>query len=587
MDFFDLLTAIGGLSLFLFGMSVMGDALERRASGTLKNVLGSITDKKLTGFLLGLGVTAVIQSSSATTVMVVGFVNSGLINLRQAIHVIMGANVGTTVTAWILSLSGISGESFLIRLLEPSSFSPVLALIGIVLYMTAKDSKRKDTGTILLGFAVLMFGMETMTDAVSGLSEVEAFRNILLLFENPLAGVLAGAVLTAIIQSSSASVGILQALSATGQMTLGMAVPIIMGQNIGTCVTALLSAIGANKNAKRAAVVHLLFNVVGTAFCLTIFVIVTSIADFPVLSAPAGHVNIALTHTAFNVICTAVMLPLAGWLEKAACVIVPEDKEQAAPEMVQLLDERLLETPAVAIARSREVADDMAQVSFDSLREALTLFDAFDEDTAREIRRKENSCDIYEDKLGTYLVKLSARRLSNEDSRETSMLLYTISDLERISDLAVAVLLSAEELREKPQLRISGAAREEYAVLSEAVRELLSFTYRAFVRRDPEAARCVEPLSDVVISLKEQIRSRHVLRMQKGICSVEVGFIWVDMLSGLERAAGHCANIAASELEISRDELQLHGYSHHLRAESRTYQDSYRHFAGKYVLPEI
>lgn len=585
MDFFDLLTAIGGLCLFLFGMSVMGDALERRAGGTLKSVLVRITDRRLTGFLLGLGVTAVIQSSSATTVMVVGFVNSGLINLRQAVNVIMGANVGTTVTSWILSLSGISGDSFFVRLLEPTSFSPVLALIGIVKYMSGKNSQSKDTGMILLGFATLMFGMDTMTDAVAGLSEVPQFQNLLLVFSNPVFGVLAGALLTAIIQSSSASVGILQALSATEQMTLGMAVPIIMGQNIGTCVTALLSSIGANKNAKRAAVVHLLFNVIGTCIWLAVFLAVTSVLTLPVLDGAATQVSIAIVHTTFNLLCTAVMMPLAGWLEKMACLIVRDEKQADEPQITQLLDERLLTTPSVAIERSRQVANEMAKISFDSIRQSLTLIDAYDEQTLQEVRRKETDVDKYEDRLGSYLVKLSSKALSDADSRETSMLLYTISDLERISDHAVSAALSAQELNEK-NLQISGAAKEEYEILSAALTELLYFTNRSFVYRDPDAAKAVEPLSETVTGLKEQIRSRHVIRMQKGICGIEAGFIWVDVLTCIERVAGHCANIAGSELEIGRDELALHGYSRRLHAEDAQFQENYRYYVGKYKLPQ-
>lgn len=580
MDIFDFLSLIGGLSLFLFGMKLMGDALEKRAGGKLKTILGKITSKKLTGFLLGLGVTAVIQSSSATTVMVVGFVNSGLISLTQAINVIMGANVGTTVTAWILSLTGISGDSVLIQLLKPSSFTPALALVGIILYMFCKDDRKKDTGMILLGFATLMFGMETMTGAVAGLKDVPEFRNILLMFSNPVLGVLAGAALTAVIQSSSASVGILQALSATGQVTYGAALPIIMGQNIGTCVTALLSSVGTNKNAKRAAVVHLLFNIIGTVVCLAIYCILNGIFHFAIVDTAINQVGIAVVHTSFNILCTALLLPLSGYLEKLSRTIVRDRDEH---ETTQMLDERLLSTPAIAIERSRGVAFAMARESAAALKSALVMLTEYDSAAAETIRYQEKKVDEYEDLLGTYLVKLSARSMTAADSGEAAKLLHVIGDLERISDHAVNILESAEEKRDKG-LEFSDDATRELGVMTAAVGEILDLSVLAFENSDLRSAALVEPLQRVIDTLKEQLRTRHILRMQRGRCTMEMGFIWSDLLTSLERVAGHCANIAGCEMQMAHDSLELHEYSHGLRAGNPNFAENYTAFAKKYAL---
>jgi len=580
MTIFNFLTLLGGLSLFLFGMNLMGEALEKRASGKLKTVLGRITTKKFTGFLLGLGVTAVIQSSSATTVMVVGFVNSGLMNLRQAINVIMGANVGTTVTAWILSLTGISGDSLYIQLLKPSSFTPLLAMAGIILYMFCKDGKKRDTGMIMLGFATLMFGMETMTNAVAGLKDVPEFRNTLLMFSNPILGVLAGAVLTAIIQSSSASVGILQALSTTGQITFGTAIPIIMGQNIGTTVTALLSSVGTNKNARRAAVVHLMFNVIGTVVWLSLFMLFNSIFKFAFVSATIDQVGIAVVHTTFNVLCTALLLPLSGWLEKLSKTIVKDSQEA---ENAQLLDERLLSTPAIAIERARSIADAMARESAAALESSMRMLTDYDSETARTIRYQEKRVDEFEDMLGTYLVKLSSRPMSDADSGEAAKLLHVIGDLERISDHAVNILSSAEEVRDKA-LSFSEAANRELAVMTAAETEILELSLKAFTEGDLRSAALVEPLQRVIDTLKEQMRSRHILRMQKGACTMELGFIWSDLLTSMERVAGHCANIAGCEMEMTHSSLELHEYSHELRDKNPDFQENYETFARKYAL---
>ena len=512
MSIFDVLTMIGGLCLFLFGMDLMGQALERRAGGRLRTLLDKMTGRVMTGFLTGMAITAVIQSSSATTVMVVGFVNSGLMTLRQAINVIMGANVGTTVTAWLLSLAGISSGNVWINLLKPTSFTPVLALVGIILYMSCKSGKRKDTGVILLGFATLMFGMDTMSGAVAGLKDVPAFAQLFVAFKNPVLGVLAGAVLTGIIQSSSASVGILQALAVTGQVSYAAAIPIIMGQNIGTCVTALLSSVGTNKNAKRAAVVHLMFNVIGVVVLLTAFCIVKAVFAPSILQMPATMYGIAVAHSCFNVICTALLLPCGGLLEKLAVRLVPDGPQEKAEQPVEL-DERLLATPPLALQQCRAVAEEMAACAAEALNRGLDAFSAYTPELAEGIRRDEKRCDRYEDALGTYLVRLSTQQMGAAESEEATELLKTIGDFERISDHAVNVLESAEELRTKG-LTFSKTAQRELDVLSKAVRDILALALRAFREKDMDAAGQVEPLEQVIDDLKEQMRTRHILRLQ-------------------------------------------------------------------------
>ena len=580
MDLFDVLTLLGGRSLFLFGMNLMGASLEKRAGSSLKILLGKLTSRKILGFLTGMGVTAVIQSSSATTVMVVGFVNSGLLTLRQAISVIMGANVGTTVTAWILSLTGLDGDNFFVMLLKPTSFTPILALIGVVLTMMAKSDKKKDVGMILLGFAVLMFGMDTMSGAVAGLEEVPEFRNILLMFSNPVLGVLAGAGLTAIIQSSSASVGILQALSATGQVTYGAAIPIIMGQNIGTCVTAMISSVGANKNAKRAAVVHLLFNIVGTAVWLAVFYGINAVVQFSFVSHSIDQLGIAVVHTAFNILCTALLFPFSGLLEKMACRLVPDTK---APEKIQILDERFLATPSVAIDRCQEVAETMARISMDALKTSCQLIEHYDPKSAQAVRETEQEADQYEDMLGTYLVKLGRADLNAADSRETAKLLHIIGDFERISDHAVNLVESAEEIRNKG-LSFSVHAKQELAVLTAAVGEVMDLALDAFLQNDPALAAKVEPLEQVVDTLKEQLRNRHILRLQKGECTIELGFVWSDLLTSLERVADHCSNIAGCVIEMSHDSLDVHEYLDNVKAGGPGFLRAYEAYAQKYAL---
>ncbi len=581
MDIFQFLTMLGGLSLFLFGMNVMGQALERRAGDQLRSLLGKMTSNRAAGLLTGLLVTAVIQSSSATTVMVVGFVNSSLMTLRQAINVIMGANVGTTVTAWILSLAGISSGNVFVKLLKPSSFTPVLALIGIINYMFCKSDKKKDTGLILLGFATLMFGMETMSGAVSGLRDVPGFRNLFLMFQNPVLGVLAGAVLTAIIQSSSASVGILQALAVTGQVSFGAAIPIIMGQNIGTCVTAMLSAIGANKNAKRAAMVHLSFNVIGTLVWLTVFCLVKAIFAPAILGEAATLLGIAVAHSVFNVLCTVLMLPMSSLLEQLVCRIVPDDKK---PEVVCELDERLLTTPPVALARCKEVAADMANCAVAAMKQSIASLKEYTPELGAEVRRLEDKTDHYEDILGTYLVKLSTRRISRDDSNEAAKLLKVIGDFERIGDHAVGIVASAEELSRK-ELALSAQARAELAVLENAVNEILDLALEAFLKDDYRAAGMVEPLEQVIDELKESLRTAHILRLQREACSIEAGFVWSDLLTCLERVSDHCSNIAGCITDMHEGNLHLHESLRAVKNNREDYEERYDNFRRKYALP--
>ena len=580
MDIFDALEMIGGLCLFLFGMNIMGQALERRAGSRLRTTLGKMTGKTMTGFLTGLVVTAVIQSSSATTVMVVGFVNSGLMTLKQAIGVIMGANIGTTVTAWLLSLGGISGDAVWVQLLKPTSFTPVLALIGIIMYMFSKDSRKNDTGMILLGFATLMFGMDTMSGAVSGLREVPAFRQLFVAFTNPLLGVLAGAALTAIIQSSSASVGILQALALSGHVTYAAAIPIIMGQNIGTCVTALISSVGTSRNAKRAAIVHLSFNVIGTVVWLTVFCIVRAVAAPAILGESATMYGIAIAHTAFNVACTALLLPASGLLEKLAIRLVPDGKKKDAEVT---LDERLLATPPLALEQCSVVAEDMAYYASGALKKAIDCVMEFDPKSAQEVRESEDETDKYEDMLGTYLLKLGAEPLSDAASEEVTELLKLIGDFERIGDHAVNIIESAEEMHDK-QLEFSRSAKYELSVMTAAVGEVMDLAVKAFAENDAQAASCVEPLEQVVDDLKNELRTRHILRMKKSECSIEAGFVWSDLLTNLERASDHCSNVALCVLDLKKHTLSAHETQHE-RKDVPEFAEQYRRYSEKYALP--
>ena len=579
MDIFDILTLLGGLCLFLFGMNLMGMALERRAGSKLQDLLSRLTSNRFVGFLTGMAITAVIQSSSATTVMVVGFVNSGLMTLKQATGVIMGANVGTTITAWILSLGGISGASTVLKLLKPSSFTPVLALIGIIYFMFAKGNKKKDTGTILLGFAVLMYGMDTMSDAVSGLAGVPEFQKIFLAFENPILGVLVGAVLTAIIQSSSASVGILQALSSTGAVTFGAAVPIIMGQNIGTCVTAMLSSVGTNRNAKRAALIHLFFNVIGTVVWLSVFSVFDMIFAPEFLDSSATHLGIAVVHTTFKVACTLLLFPAASLLEKLAYKFIPNTD---APEKIAELDERLLATPAVALERCNSFAIDMAGLAVESLKNSIKCLYEYSPELAAEVREAEDKTDHYEDIIGTYLVKLSALQISNRESRVAAKLLHAIGDYERISDHAANLVESAEEMKEK-NLKFSDAAIAELKNLADATIEILDLSYDAFIDNDLEKAMNVEPLEQIIDRLKFMMRMSHTERVQQSQCSIETGFVWSDILTNLERTSDHCSNIAGCVIDTHRHNMNLHESLRAMKEDNPEYKARYEELAEKYL----
>lgn len=580
MDIFNVLTLIGGLCLFLFGMNVMGEALERRAGGGLKMILGKLTKNKLMGFLTGLGITAIIQSSSATTVMVVGFVNSGIITLRQSIGVIMGANIGTTVTAWILSLGGISGDNVFVRLLKPTSFTPILSLIGIAMFMFGKTSKKKDTGTILLGFATLMFGMETMTSAVAGLADVPEFQNLFIMFKNPFLGVIVGALLTAVIQSSSASVGILQALSVTGRVSYGAAIPIIMGQNIGTCITAMLSAFGTNKNAKRAAVVHLSFNVIGTIIWLIVFSVVSSILKPAFLDMSASLLGIAVTHSVFNIACTVILLPISSLLEKLAVTLVPDTNQR---EVMTELDERLLATPPIALDRCNTLVCEMANISVTALKKSLSLLNKYNPQTAENILKYEDKADHYEDILGTYLVKLSGHQINDSDSSTVSKLLKVIGDFERISDHSVNILNSANELHEK-KIKFTEDAYKELDVLCNAVSEVLTLAYTAFVKDDLKIAAKVEPLEQVVDGLKEKMRNSHINRLKGGDCSIEAGFVWADLITNLERTADHCSNIAVCIIDAAEHNMNLHESLKDIKTNNADFDRMYKEYSDKYSI---
>lgn len=581
MDIFNLLSLLGGLCLFLFGMNVMGQSLERRAGNKLRTLLEKMTGSVMTGFLTGLGFTAVIQSSSATTVMVVGFVNSGIMTLRQGINVIMGANVGTTITSWLLSLGGISSDNVFVRLLKPTSFTPVLALIGIIFIMFCKDSRKKDVGTILLGFATLMFGMDAMSSSVSVLKDIPEFTKLFIMFENPILGLLAGFVLTAIIQSSSASVGILQALAATGAVTYGAAIPIIMGQNIGTCATAMISSVGANKNAKCAAVVHLLFNVIGATIQLVLLCIIKAAFAPALLGEAATMYGIAVVHTIFNVLCTAMLIPFGGQLEKLAVRLVPGDKDS---QKTVELDERLLATPSLALQQSRSVATEMATISVRAMHNALLSFTEYTSELAQSVRNDEDTCDRYEDILGTYLVRLSAQKMGEPETEEATELLKSIGDFERISDHAVNVLRSAEELRDK-KLTLSDNACRELETFSRAINDILDLSLRAFEKNDIALASEIEPLEQVIDKLKEQMRTRHILRMQQGNCSIEVGFVWSDMLTDLERTSDHCSNVAGCIIDTAQHNLNLHETLNLTKTKDADFKEKYERYAEIYRLP--
>lgn len=581
-NIFNIIALIGGVSLFLFGMQIMGDSLEKTSGSKLKAILENLTSNRFKGLLLGLGVTSVIQSSAATTVMVVGFVNSGIMKLSQTVGIIMGANIGTTITAWLLSLSAINAEgSYWLEFVKPSTFSPILALFGIILYMFTKSQKKRDIGGIFLGFAVLMTGMETMTSAVSPLADNTAFQGVLLLFQNPILGVLTGALLTAIIQSSSASVGILQALSVTGSVTYANAVPIILGQNIGSCVTTLISSIGTSKNAKRTAIIHLCFNIIGTAVFLVLFYSIHALVHFPFIDNKMSAFTIAIFHTSFNVFSTVILFPFGKQLEKLAYIIVPgADDEQKS----QLLDERLLATPSVAVAHAKKLANHMALTACDSLRSAMTLFDKFDPELVKTIKENESEIDTYEDALGTYLVKLSREGLNVGDSHEVSNLLHSIGDFERMGDHAINIYEAAQEVHEKG-IVFSEDAKNELGTISAAICEILDMTSRAFIEEDTELAKCVEPLEQVIDRLKKKMKSHHILRLQSAECTIETGFVFSDLVTNYERVADHCSNIAVCLIRVADDSFDTHEYLRHVKGDGENdFVERYEAYKRKYSI---
>ena len=588
MDIFAILSLIGGLALFLYGMNVMGDGLTKVSGGKLEKILEKLTSNPIKAVLLGAGVTAVIQSSSATTVMVVGFVNSGIMKLSQAVGIIMGANVGTTITSWILSLSGIESSSFFIQMLKPTSFSPILAIIGLLLMMSSKNDKHKDVGSILLGFAVLMFGMNAMSAAVEPLKDVPQFTHLLTMFTNPILGMLAGLILTAIIQSSSASVGILQALCSTGAVSFGCAIPIIMGQNIGTCVTAIISSIGASKNAKRTALVHLYFNIIGTALFMIVFYSINAFVHFNFLGDAATPAGIAVVHSVFNIAATLVLLPFAKVLEKLAYMSIKEDHTerkhgvQESEEELKKLDVRFLEQPGLAISHCMEATAYMAHMSEAALVDALGLMDQYDEEKAATVETLENRIDHFEDRIGSYVIQITNRNMLENDSAKMSVILHSINDLERISDHAVNLKESAQEMKEKG-LKMSFEGSSEIMYLRRAVTDLVNLTVQALSNNDKELAREIEPLEEVIDDLSDELKRRHVIRLKEGKCTIEMGFVLTDMTTSLERIADHCSNIGVSILESSEEDMGRHAYLHSVKKEdTENFQDRYEHYRELY-----
>ena len=590
MDFFGVLTMLGGLALFLYGMETMGKGLEKLSGGRLERILEKLTSNPIKAVLLGAGVTAIIQSSSATTVMVVGFVNSGIMKLTQAVGIIMGANIGTTVTSWLLSLTGIESGNFFVQLLKPTSFSPILALIGVCFIMFSKKEKKKDAGTIMIGFAILMTGMETMSGAVKPLANVPEFTGILTMFSNPVLGMIAGAVLTAIIQSSSASVGILQALCATGAVNFSTALPIIMGQNIGTCVTAMLSSIGASKNAKRAALVHLYFNIIGTVIFMIVFYTINAVVHFSFLDTAANAMGIAVIHSSFNIAATIMLLPFGSGLVKLACLTIPEEKKEAPAQnqekdAFRLLDQRFLDTPAFAVEQCRQTTIQMAKLARECFFTAVDLLHGYDDEKAARVEALENLVDRYEDELGTYMVKLGGKNLSRNDSHTVSLLLHCIGDFERISDHGMNLKDSAKEMHEK-EMHFSSKADKELEIFLDAVKEILDMSIDAFETNNTDEASKVEPLEEVIDDINTVVKANHIKRLQKGKCTIEQGFVLSDISMNLERVSDHCSNIAISVIEIERDGFDAHGYLENLKRDGDPqFAAMVEQYRDKYALP--
>ncbi|NBI16247.1 Na/Pi cotransporter family protein [Neglecta sp. X4] len=580
MDVFSLFTLLGGLAFFLYGMHVMSAGLEKMVGGKLERVLKSMTSSKWKGLALGAVITIAIQSSSAMTVMLVGLVNSGIMQLSQTVGVIMGSNVGTTLTAWILSAAGIESSSFFLRLLKPESFSPIVALIGVLLIMSSKEGKKRDVGTILVGFSVLMTGMSFMSQSVSPLADMPIFQDILVMFQNPIAGILLGTVVTGVIQSSAASVGILQSLSMTGSITYGMALPIIMGQNIGTCVTALLSSIGTNKNAKRVTAVHVYFNVLGTVICLSGFYLLNAFIHFDFIDSPINALGIAIVHSLFNLLTTLILLPFSKQLEKLAKITI---REQSTKE--ELLDERLLLSPGFAIAECRNLSIHMAKAARDSMANAISILSKFDQKVADSITQQEEEIDLYEDKLGTFLVRLSSKDLSPKDSHDVSQLLHAIGDFERIGDHAVNILRVANEIHDK-DIQFSDKAQEELQVITRAILTILNLTVEAFEENDPVIAAKVEPLEQVIDGLKLELKNRHIRRLQEGRCTIELGFVLTDLLTNYERVSDHCSNIAVTVIQIKDSSLDTHGYLNEVKNTGNpAFTQAFETYSLEYLLP--
>lgn len=588
MNVYDVLNLLGGIALFLFGMHTLSASLEKLAGGKLETWLEKATSRPIKGVFLGAIITAVIQSSAATTVMIIGFVNSGLMKLSQAIGVIMGANIGTTATSWLLSLQSIDGSAgfSILNILKPTTFTPVLAVIGVILIMFTKSDKKKTIGMILAGFAVLMFGMNSMSSATAGLAENETFCNILMMFSNPILGVIAGAVLTAVLQSSSASIGILQSIAiSTGKVTYSVALPLLLGQNIGSCVTALISSVGANKPAKRVAFVHLYFNVIGTVVFLSVFYLLNAFINMPFMEESLSAVGIAVIHTGFNVLATALFLPFTKQLEKLACLTVRDDANDVkhAP---MLLDERLLKTPSVAIEQCRNVCIRMARLTQETLKESMEVVTKYDAKKCTEVIDNENAIDIYEDKIGSYILKISSKDLSENDSKIVSSMLHTIGDLERISDHAVNIVEAAEEMHSK-KIKFSEQALREIPVIINAVSEILDMSINAFVNNDVTLAKDVEPLEDVIDQLRSDLKTRHIERLRNGKCTIELGFILQDLLTNFERVSDHCSNIAVYLIQISDNSMDTHEYMNELKKLDRSeFMDEFNDYKSKYILPE-
>ena len=586
MDIFGVLTMIGGLALFLYGMHVMGDGLAKTSGGKLEQILEKFTSSPMRAVLLGAGVTAVIQSSSATTVMVVGFVNSGIMKLNQAVGIIMGANIGTTVTSWLLSLTGIQGDNLFVELLKPSSFTPILAIVGVSMILFAKSSRPKDIGTIMIGFSVLMFGMDTMSEAVKPLADVPEFTRLFTVFENPILGVIAGTILTAVIQSSSASVGILQALCLTGAVSYSSAIPIIMGQNIGTCITALLSAVGANRNAKRAALVHFYFNLIGTILFMVLFYLLNAFIGFSFMGQAAGVMGIAIVHTCFNVLATSLLLPFRSILVRLATWTIPESAEEKQMETtLHVLDERFLEKPSFAVAQAKTAALQMAEDARNSIRYAIDLFEQYDEEQAKKVAELESTVDHYEDEIGTYLMKIGNAELSDEDSQSVSLILHCIGDFERISDHAYNIMESAEQFHNMKK-KLSDKAKKELRVYEAAVKDIVDITFDAYDRSDIIKASRVEPLEEVIDRLNDEIKKKHIKRLRKGKCTIELGFVLSDLTTNFERVADHCSNIAVCLIQTQADGYEMHEYLDKLKEdEDPFFGQMFEEYCKEYRLP--